>query len=151
MCIRDRWDDAFVAAAYDISESEAAALRSWVKDFMFEQVIGALLGFQYGGSAYTTQSVSNWLYGWRDPIVADVVYGDISNMAVGWVSLETNETYFGSDSVSTGDFSVYVMSTKGDTIGQSVSQGYINSDGDGLCDFKLDSDGNAEYLSLIHI
>ena len=139
------WDDAFVAAAYDISESEAAALRSWVKDFMFEQVIGALLGFQYGGSAYTTQSVSNWLYGWRDPIVADVVYGDISNMAVGWVSLETNETYFGSDSVSTGDFSVYVMSTKGDTIGQSVSQGYINSDGDGLCDFKLDSDGNAEY------
>lgn len=139
------WDDAFVAAAYDISESEAAALRSWVRDFMFEQVIGALLGFQYGGSAYTTQPVSNWLYGWRDPIVADVVYGDISNMNVGWVSLETNETYFGSDSVSTGDFSVYVMSTGGDTIGQSVSQGYINSDGDGLCDFKMDAGGNAEY------
>ena len=139
------WDDAFVAAAYDISESEAAALRSWVRDFMFEQVIGALLAFQYGASAYTTQPVSNWLYGWRDPIVADVIYGDISNMDVGWVSLETNETYFGSDSVSTGDFSVYVMSTKGDTIGQSVSQGYINSDGNGLCDFKLDVGGNAEY------
>ncbi len=139
------WDDAFVAAAYDISEPEAAALRSWVRDFMFEQVIGALLGFQYGASAYTTQPVSNWLYGWRDPIVADVIYGDISNMDVGWVSLETNETYFGSDSVSTGDFSVYVMSTKGDTIGQSVSQGYINSDGNGLCDFKLDAGGNAEY------
>jgi len=141
------WDDTFVANAYDISESDAAALRSWVKNFMFSSVIGSLLGFQYGGSPYTTQSMDNWLYGWRDSIVADVVYGDISNMDVGWVSLETNETYFGSDNVSTGDFSVYVASTgtgahaDDGTLGQRLMEGYINSDGNGYCDFKLNADG----------
>ena len=135
------WNDAFVAAAYDISESDAAAVRSWVADFMFDQVIGALLGFQYGGSAYITQPVDNWLFGWRDIIVADVVYEQPDNMALGWVSLETNETYFGSDSVTTGDFDVYVASTEGDNVGQRLRQGYINSDGDGFCDFKLNSDG----------
>jgi len=135
------WNDAYVAGLYDISESDAAAVRSWVADFMFDQVIGALLGFQYGGSAYITQPVDNWLFGWRDIIVADVVYGEPDNMALGWVSLETNETYFGSDSVTTGDYDVYVASTEGDDMGQRLRQGYINSDGDGHCDFKLNSDG----------
>jgi len=134
------WDDEFVAAAYGISESDAGALRSWVKDFMFEQVVGALLTFQYGASAYTTQSVSNWLYGWSDPVLVGL-YGPEAS----WVSLETNETYFGSNGMSTGDFSVYVMSTKGDTIGQALLQGYVNSDGDGLCDYKLDSAGAAQF------
>ena len=135
------WNDAYVAGLYDISESDAAAVRSWVADFMFDQVIGALLGFQYGGSAYITQPVDNWLFGWRDIIVADVVYGEPDNMALGWVSLETNETYFGSDSVTTGDYDVYVASTEGDNMGQRLRQGYINSDGNGFCDFKLNSDG----------
>jgi len=135
------WNDAYVAGLYDISESDAAAVRSWVADFMFGQVIGALLGFQYGGSAYITQPVDNWLFGWRDIIVADVVYEEPDNMALGWVSLETNETYFGSDSVTTGDYDVYVASTEGDNMGQRLLQGYINSDGNGHCDFKLNSDG----------
>ena len=135
------WNDAYVAGLYDISEADAAAVRSWVADFMFDQVIGALLGFQYGGSAYITQPLDNWLFGWRDIIVADVVYGEPDNMALGWVSLETNETYFGSDSVTTGDYDVYVASTEGDDMGQRLRQGYINSDGDGHCDFKLNSDG----------
>ena len=135
------WNDAYVAGLYDISESDSAAVRSWVADFMFDQVIGALLGFQYGGSAYITQPVDNWLFGWRDIIVADVVYGEPDNMALGWVSLETNETYFGSDSVTTGDYDVYVASTEGDNMGQRLRQGYINSDGNGFCDFKLNSDG----------
>tara|TARA_B100000965_G_scaffold62992_1_gene48755 strand:- start:11765 stop:14518 length:2754 start_codon:yes stop_codon:yes gene_type:complete len=135
------WNDAYVAGLYDIPESDAAAVRSWVADFMFDQVIGALLGFQYGGSAYITQPVDNWLFGWRDIIVADVVYGEPDNMALGWVSLETNETYFGSDSVTTGDYDVYVASTEGDDMGQRLLQGYINSDGNGFCDFKLNSDG----------
>ncbi|MGB1472761.1 MAG: hypothetical protein ACPG87_06750, partial [Candidatus Thalassarchaeaceae archaeon] len=81
-------NDAYVAGLYDISEADAAAVRSWVADFMFDQVIGALLGFQYGGSAFITQPVDNWLFGWRDIIVADVVYGEPDNMALGWVSLE---------------------------------------------------------------
>ena len=131
------WNDAYVAGLYDISESDASAVRSWVADFMFDQVIGALLGFQYGASAYTTQPVDHWLFGWRDIIVADLVDGDINNPDFGWQSLETNKTYFGSNNVTTGDYDVYVASTKGDNVGQRLLSGYTNSDGDGYCDFKL--------------
>ena len=139
------WDDAYVAGLYGISESDAAALRSWVKDFMFEQVIGALLTFQYGASAWTTQSINNWLYGWSDSVLVGL-FGEENS----WVKLETNETYYGSGGKSTGDFSVYQMKipTSVDdlsTAEHAVMEGYINSDGDGLCDFKLDADGNAEY------
>ena len=139
------WDDAYVGGLYDISDSEAAALRSWVKDFMFEQVVGALLGFQYGSSAWTTQSINNWLYGWTDPVLAGL-YGEENS----WVKLETNETYYGSGGKSTGDFSVYQMKipTSVDNLStaeHAFMEGYINSDGDGLCDFKLDADGNADY------
>ena len=139
------WDDAYVAGLYGISESDAAALRSWVKDFMFEQVIGALLTFQYGASAWTTQSINNWLYGWSDQVLVGL-FGEENS----WVKLETNETYYGSGGKSTGDFSVYQMKIPTSVDGLStaehaVMEGYINSDGDGLCDFKLDADGNAEY------
>ena len=139
------WDDAYVAGLYGISESDAAALRSWVKDFMFEQVIGALLTVQYGASAWTTQSINNWLYGWSDSVLVGL-FGEENS----WVKLETNETYYGSGGKSTGDFSVYQMKipTSVDdlsTAEHAVMEGYINSDGDGLCDFKLDADGNAEW------
>ena len=139
------WDDAYVAGLYGISETDAAALKSWVKDFMFEQVVGALLAFQYGASAYTTQPIHNWLYGWSDPVLVGL-YGEENS----WVKLETNETYYGSGGKSTGDFSVYQMKIPTSVDGLSTAEhafmeGYINSDGDGLCDFKLDAAGNAEY------
>ena len=125
------WDNAHVASLYGISESEAAALRGWVKDFMFETVIGALLTFQYGSGEYTTMPISNWLYGWSDPVLVGL-YGYEDS----WASLETNQTYYGSEGLSTGDYSVYVMSTKGDNIGQSLMEGYINSDGE-TCSYKM--------------
>ena len=139
------WDDAYVAGLYGISESDAAALRSWVKDFMFEQVIGELLTFQYGASAWTTQSIANWRDGWSAQVLVGL-FGEENS----WVKLETNETYYGSGGKSTGDFSVYQMKIPTSVDGLStaehaVMEGYINSDGDGLCDFKLDADGNAEY------
>ena len=138
------WDDSYVSGLYGISISEAAALRSWVKDFMFEEVIGALLSFQYGASALTTQSISNWLYGWSDSVLVGL-YGEENS----WVSLETNATYYGSNGKSTGDYSVYVMSTgtgaqDRSTTGQRLMQGYINSDGDGICDTVLDDNGDAQ-------
>ena len=137
------WDNAYVASIYGISEEEAAALKSWVIDFMFPAVVPALLNFQYDASPYTTQPMNNWLYGWDDAVLAGL--GRDS-----WVTLETNETYFGSDGLSTGDYTVYQMSTgtganNADNMEHGLLRGYINSDGDGLCDFKLDSDGNAEF------
>ena len=87
--------------------------------------------------------MNNWLYGWDDAVLEGL--GRDS-----WVTLETNETYFGSDGLSTGDYTVYQMSTgtganNADNMEHGLLRGYINSDGDGLCDFKLDSDGNAEF------
>lgn len=180
------WTDAYVAGLYDISETDASALKSWILDFMFPQVVPALLSFQYGASAYTTQPMNNWLYGWSDSVLEGLYSPEES-----WVKLETNATYYGSSSMdqdsdglpdylemqcgssptddnsvkedwsdpncepmfegfSTGDFTVYMMSTgtganNADNMEHGIQRGYINSDGDGLCDFKLDSDGVATY------
>ena len=39
------------------------------------------------------------------------------------------------------NFSVYKMSTAGETKGQRMAQGYINSNGDGICDYDYDESG----------
>ena len=130
------WDDEKVSSIYGISNDEAKALRDWMKNFYFEIVMPALLTFQSNGNtAYTTQPVSNWLYGWSDAV--NVAFGFFP-----WVKLETNDTYFGSGGITTGDRSVYVMSTGGNNVGEQLAQGYINSDGDGFCDFKLDENNS---------
>ncbi len=119
------WNDAYVAGMYGISESDASLLRSWVNDLMFGSVVGLLLNFQYGAGPLTTQSVSNWLYGWSDPVLVGL-YGAENS----WVSLETNKTYYGSNELSTGDYSVYEETTtaQGNTPGLRVAEGYLNSD-----------------------
>ena len=119
------WNDQYVAGMYGISESDASLLRSWVNDLMFGSVVGLLLNFQYGAGPLTTQSVSNWLYGWSDPVLVGL-YGAENS----WVSLETNMTYYGSNGLSTGDYSVYEETTtvQGNTPGLRVAEGYLNSD-----------------------
>ena len=133
--VQHTWDDAYVASLYGISEESAHALRDWVGNFYFDTVMPVLLNFVTGNTPYYSMPISNWLYGWDDAVSA--YFGFFS-----WNSLETNATYYGSDGISTGDWSVYKMSTKGDTMGQRMAQGYINSDGDGFCDFDYDANGN---------
>ena len=136
------WDDEYVANLYGISVLEAQAVRNYISNFMVNIVVPTLLTFQTGAEAYTTQTVDQWLFGACDAVL-EFQYGPASCFS----SLETNETYYGSiseefpDGISTGDYSAYVMSTKGDTIGQRLMQGYVNSDGDGLCDFDYTSSG----------
>ncbi|MFL2975079.1 MAG: hypothetical protein ACJZ42_02025 [Candidatus Thalassarchaeaceae archaeon] len=129
------WDDAYVANLYGITEDAAHALRDWVANFYFDTVMPVLLNFVTGNTPYYSMPISNWLYGWDDAVSA--YFGFFS-----WNSLETNATYYGSDGISTGDWSVFKMSTKGDTMGQRMAQGYINSDGNGLCDFDYDDNGD---------
>ena len=128
------WDDAYVSNLYGISEDAAKALRDWVGNFYFDTVMPVLLNFVTGNEPVVTMPISNWLYGWNDAV--NTYFGFFP-----WVSLETNDTYYGSGGVSTGDRSVYVVSTSGDSVGQQLMQGYINSDGDGMCDYDYDSDG----------
>tara|TARA_B100001175_G_scaffold315422_1_gene326943 strand:+ start:3718 stop:6339 length:2622 start_codon:yes stop_codon:yes gene_type:complete len=133
--VQSVWDDAYVANLYDIDEDSAAALRSWVGDFVFEVVMPVLITFLSGNTEYYSMPITHWLFGFSD--AASASFGFFP-----WVSLETNLTFYGSDGIGTGDFSVYKMSTAGDTQGQRLAQGYINSDGDGLCDYDYDSDEN---------
>ena len=133
--VQHTWDDAYVASLYGISEEAAHALRDWVANFYFDTVMPVLLNFVTGNTPYYSMPISNWLYGWDDAVSA--YFGFFS-----WNSLETNATYYGSDGISTGDWSVYKMSTKGDTMGQRMAQGYVNSDGDGICDYDYDANGN---------
>ena len=132
--VQSVWDDAYVANLYDIDVDSAAALRSWVGDFVFEVVMPVLITFLSGNTEYYSMPITHWLFGFSD--AASASFGFFP-----WVSLETNLTYYGSDGIGTGDFSVYKMSTAGDSKGQRLAQGYINSDGDGLCDYDYDSSG----------
>ena len=136
------WDDEYVANLYGITELEAQAFRSYIKNFMVDIVVPTLLTFQTGSEAYTTQTVDQWLFGSCDAVL-EFQYGAENCFS----SLETNKTYYGSisedhpEGLTTGDYSAYVMSTRGDTIGQRLMQGYVNSDGDGICDFDYSSGG----------
>ena len=136
------WNNEYVANLYDITVDEAGALRSYIADFMVDIVVPTLLTFQTGSEAYTTQTVDQWLFGSCDAVL-EFQYGSENCFS----SLETNKTYYGSisedhpDGLSTGDYSAYVMSTRGETIGQRLMQGYVNSDGDGLCDFDYSEAG----------
>ena len=133
--VQHTWDDIYVANLYGISEQEASALRDWVSNFYFDTVMPVLLTFVTGNTPYYSMPISSWLYGWNDAV------SDFFGIFP-WTSLETNATYYGSGGISTGDYSVYKMSTRGETMGQRMAQGYINSDGDGLCDYDYDSNGN---------
>ena len=68
-----------------------------------------------GAMPYLTQSFNNWLLGWQDAATG------------GWLSLETNETYYGSGGVANGDGTNYTMCTgevdtcdKGETLARTL-------------------------------
>ena len=136
------WDDEYVANLYGITVLEAQAVRNYISNFMVDIVVPTLLTFQTGSEAYTTQTVDQWLFGSCDAVL-EFQYGAENCFS----SLETNKTYYGSisedypEGLSTGDYSAYVMSIRGDTIGQRLMQGYVNSDGDGICDFDYSPAG----------
>jgi hypothetical protein len=65
----------------------------------------------FGTTQYLTQPVSAWLFGWHDPVSAFLASGNPMDMTVGWASLDTNETYYGSDGVLNGDGTSYTVCT----------------------------------------
>ena len=103
------WTNQTVAALYGIEPTEADALSALVMTVYETMVPGQLMGFGSAGQ-YMTMPLNNWLYGWFDP-VSMMVADDPTAPSAGWAKLETNETYYGSDGVSTGPATVYVMCT----------------------------------------
>ena len=104
------WDEAAIGAIYGIDANAAAALRSLLRDAIYDDFVpDFLLGLGSDGP-YKTQTVNEWLFGWRDPVSAFVA-GDITDPTLGWTKLETNLTYYGSGGVSTGPATTYTICT----------------------------------------
>ena len=105
------WNTSTVAMIYGVDENAAAAMRALMMEAIYGDFVPEFLVGTFGSSGqYMTMPLNNWLYGWRDPVSAFVA-GDATDPALGWSKLETNETYYGSGGISTGNASVYVMCT----------------------------------------
>ena len=132
------WNETTIGMIYGIDNNAAAALRVMLRDAVYGDFVpDFLLGFGSDGP-YKTQTVNEWLFGWRDPVSAFVA-GDITNATLGWSKLETNLTYYGSGGLSTGPATTYTICT-----------GH-NSDCDKGETILEDGSNELSWLSLIHI
>ena len=104
------WNETTIGLIYGIDANAAAALRVMLRDAVYDDFVpGFLMGLGSDGP-YKTQTVNEWLFGWRDPVSAFVA-GDITDATLGWTKLETNQTYYGSGGVSTGPATTYTICT----------------------------------------
>ena len=118
------WNEATIATMYGVDENVSSAMRLLMMGDPAKagiygttaeaKVPGYLMSI--GAMPYLTQSFNNWLLGWQDAATG------------GWLSLETNETYYGSGGVANGDGTNYTMCTgeagacdKGETLAEDGS------------------------------
>jgi hypothetical protein len=109
------WNASTIAALYGIDVNAASAVRALMMGPIYgettESFVPGYLMSTFGTTPYLTQPVSSWLHGWHDPVSAYLASGNPYDMTVGWASLETNETYYGSDGVLNGDGTSYTICT----------------------------------------
>ena len=104
------WDEMTVSNIYEIDVNAAAALRVMVRNAIYGDFVPDFLVGLGSDGPYKTQTVDEWLFGWRDPVSAFVA-GDATNMSLGWSKLETNLTYYNSGGLSTGPATTYTICT----------------------------------------
>jgi hypothetical protein len=109
------WNASTIAALYGIDVNAASAVRALMMGPIYGETPASFVpGFlmsTFGTTQYLTQPVSAWLFGWHDPVSAFLASGNPMDMTVGWASLDTNETYYGSDGVLNGDGTSYTVCT----------------------------------------
>jgi hypothetical protein len=109
------WNASTIATLYGIDENAASAVRALMMGPIYGETsssfVPGYLMSTFGTTQYLTQPVSAWLFGWHDPVSAYLASGNPMNMTVGWASLDTNETYYGSDGVLNGDGTSYTICT----------------------------------------
>jgi len=126
------WDAATIGALYGVDTNAATAMRALMMGPLYgttaDSFVPGFLMSSFGTTPYLTQSFNNWLLGWHDPVSAFLATGNPMDMSVGWTSLETNETYFGSNGIANGDGTNYTMCTgevdtcdKGETLAEDGS------------------------------
>ena len=105
------WGIDVIASTYGIDQDSAMALQDLIVNSIFGEFVENFLVDSFGAEAYLTQSVNSWLLGWHDPVSAYLASGNPSNMSVGWASLESSETFFGSNGIKNGDGTNYTICT----------------------------------------
>ena len=109
------WNAQTIAAIYGIDTNAATALQALMMGPIYgttaDSFVPGYLMSSFGTTPYLTQSFNNWLIGWHDPVNAFLATGNPMDMSVGWSSLESNATYFGSDSIPNGDGTNYTVCT----------------------------------------
>ncbi|RJU83055.1 MAG: hypothetical protein DWB99_03130 [Candidatus Poseidoniales archaeon] len=106
------WNTSTISMLYGgIDANTIGALRTLMMGPIFGDFVPGFLQDSFGSTPYLTQSVSSWLFGWHDPVSAFLASGNPMDMSVGWSSLETNETYYGSDEIANGDGTNYTVCT----------------------------------------
>ena len=109
------WNADTIAAIYGIDANAASALRALMMGPIYgttaDAFVPGYLMSSFGTTPYLTQSFNNWLIGWHDPVNAFLATGNPMDMSVGWSSLESNATYFGSDDIANGDGTNYTVCT----------------------------------------
>lgn len=95
------WNASLISAIYGVDANAAAAISQWI-GVMFDVQVPAYMASTFGVERFATHELQQWLFGWHDPLLAFSATGNPADLSVGWVSLETNETYFGSGGIETG-------------------------------------------------
>ncbi len=105
------WDLGTVKLWYGVNDTGAAMLKTFMRDAMFFGFVPDYLTSTFGVHPYMMQEGNNWLLGWHDPVSAFLASGNPADMSVGWSKLETNETYYSSGGISTGNATTITICT----------------------------------------
>ena len=105
------WNNATIGALYGIDANAADALSFFVSSPIFASFVPEFLMSSFGTTPYLTQEFNNWLLGWHDPVVAFLASGNPMDMTVGWTSLESNSTYYGSGGIVSDTGTDYTICT----------------------------------------
>lgn len=105
------WNTSTISMLYGgIDANTIGALRTLMMGPIFGDFVPGFLQDTFMTTPYLTQPVSSWLFGWRDTVSAFIA-GNASDPTLGWSSLETNETYYGSGGLPNGDGTNYTVCT----------------------------------------
>ena len=105
------WNTSTVAMLYGVDENAAAAMRAFMFGAIFGDFVPGFLIDSFGTSPYLTQEFNNWLLGLHDPVNAFLASGNPMDMTVGWTSLESNATYYGSGGIVASTGTTYTICT----------------------------------------
>jgi hypothetical protein len=105
------WNNATIGALYGIDANAADALSYFVSSPIFGEFVPEYLMSSFGTTPYLTQEFNNWLLGWHDPVSAYLESGNPMDMSVGWTSLESNATFYGSGDIVSDTGTDYTICT----------------------------------------